>query len=194
MQTINLSLNSIKFWKRSFLHSWTQKKFGFFASAVFDSEAINTFSDYAKWSKPAKSHQINNKNSLKTSGEIPRSTSLGIKIRCNITFVWISSLCTEIHTLWKLNEPLLSYIFVQKVCKMHVQSLCDIRTETNISRKGIARTQSQFPHSCVCERSIYFHDRAAYSVAGNMWTDKSLTATWMWKLVLRPRNSQKRNT
>ena len=27
--------------------------------------------------------------------------------------------------------------------------------EINIPRKGIARPQSQFPHSCVCERFIY---------------------------------------
>ncbi len=40
-------------------------------------------------------------------------------------------------------------------------------SETNIPRKGIARSQSQFPHACVCERFIY----SAYSAAGNMWTD-----------------------
>ncbi len=37
--------------------------------------------------------------------------------------------------------------------------------ETNIPRKGIARPQSQFPHSCVCWRFIYFHDRSAYFAA-----------------------------
>jgi hypothetical protein len=42
--------------------------------------------------------------------------------------------------------------------------------ETNIPRKGIARPQSQFPHSCVCERFKYSHNRSAYSAAGNMWT------------------------
>ncbi len=43
--------------------------------------------------------------------------------------------------------------------------------ETNIPRKGIVRPQSQIPHSCVCERFIYSHDRSAYSGAGNMWID-----------------------
>ena len=43
--------------------------------------------------------------------------------------------------------------------------------ETNIPRKGIARPQSQFPHSCDYERYIYSHDRSVYSAAGNMWTD-----------------------
>ncbi len=43
--------------------------------------------------------------------------------------------------------------------------------ETYIPRKGIARPQSQFLHSCVCERLVYSHDRSAYSAAGNMWTN-----------------------
>jgi hypothetical protein len=38
--------------------------------------------------------------------------------------------------------------------------------ETNIPKKGIARPQSQFPHSCVCERFICSHDRSACSAAG----------------------------
>ncbi len=45
--------------------------------------------------------------------------------------------------------------------------------EANIPRKGIARPrpQSQFPHSRVCERFIYYHRRSAYSASGNMTTD-----------------------
>ncbi len=43
--------------------------------------------------------------------------------------------------------------------------------ETNIPRKGISRSQSQFPHSCVCERIIYFRDGSDFSAGGNMWTD-----------------------
>jgi hypothetical protein len=31
-----------------------------------------------------------------------------------------------------------------------------------ISRKGIARPKSQFPHSCVCERFIYSQDQSTY--------------------------------
>ncbi len=44
--------------------------------------------------------------------------------------------------------------------------------ETNIPRKGIARPQSQFPHSYVCERFINSHDRSAYSAAGK-YVDRS---------------------
>jgi hypothetical protein len=40
--------------------------------------------------------------------------------------------------------------------------------ETNIPRKGISGSQSQFPHSSVCERFIYSHDPSAYSARGNM--------------------------
>jgi hypothetical protein len=43
--------------------------------------------------------------------------------------------------------------------------------ETNIPRKGISGPQSQFPHSCVCERIIYSHDGSVFSAGGNMWTD-----------------------
>jgi hypothetical protein len=43
--------------------------------------------------------------------------------------------------------------------------------EPNIPRKGFARPESQFPHSCVCELFIYSHDRSALSAEGNMWTD-----------------------
>jgi hypothetical protein len=42
--------------------------------------------------------------------------------------------------------------------------------ETNIPVLGIARPHSQFPHSYVCKRFIYTHDRSAYSAAGNMLT------------------------
>ncbi len=43
--------------------------------------------------------------------------------------------------------------------------------ETNIPRKEISGPQSQFPHSCVCERIIYSRDGSAFSAGGNMWTD-----------------------
>ncbi len=45
------------------------------------------------------------------------------------------------------------------------------KLEANIPRKGILGPQSQFPHSCVCERIIYSQDGAAVSAGGNMWTD-----------------------
>jgi hypothetical protein len=39
--------------------------------------------------------------------------------------------------------------------------------ETNTPRKGIARSQSQFPHLCVCERFINSQNRSAFSAAEN---------------------------
>ncbi len=62
-------------------------------------------------------------------------------------------------------------------------------------RKEIARPQSQFSHSCACERFIYsqewvhrciFLHRKGRPIVGIY---KSLTDTWMWKLGLRLRNS-----
>ncbi len=64
-------------------------------------------------------------------------------------------------------QPLLS---VASTCTFHCPSQTAKtkyqKFETNTPRKGIARPQSQFPHSCVCERFIYSHDRSAYSTAG----------------------------
>ncbi len=40
----------------------------------------------------------------------------------------------------------------------------------SIPRKGISGSQSQVPHSCVCERIIYSHDGSVFSAGGNMWT------------------------
>jgi len=34
-----------------------------------------------------------------------------------------------------------------------------------IPKKGIARPQSQFPHSCICERFIHYHDPSTYFLA-----------------------------
>jgi hypothetical protein len=67
--------------------------------------------------------------------------------------------------------------------------------ETNIPRKGIARAQSQFPQSCVCERFLYSQDWSTYFLQQNRQIDcgntvyNSLTDTQMWKLWLWPRNS-----
>ncbi len=62
------------------------------------------------------------------------------------------------------------------------------KIEKNILRKGIARPQSQFLHSSICERFIYSQDRSSYSAAGIcgpiLGIYKSLTDTWMWKLGL----------
>ncbi len=44
--------------------------------------------------------------------------------------------------------------------------------ETKIPRKGIARPQSQFPHSCVCERFIHIlRINLPILLQENMWTD-----------------------
>jgi hypothetical protein len=84
-------------------------------------------------------------------------------------------------------------------------SACTAKTkyrnfETNIPRKGISGPQSQFPHSCVCERFICIFPRSVslfcwrkYACIPILGLYKSLTDTWMLKLVLRPRYSQKRN-
>jgi hypothetical protein len=66
-----------------------------------------------------------------------------------------------------------------------------------IPRKGIARPQSQFPHSCVCEQFIYSQDQSTIYIfscrVGRpiLGMFKSFIDTWMfnWKLGLRLRYS-----
>ncbi len=59
----------------------------------------------------------------------------------------------------------------------------------------IARFQSQFPHSCVCEQFIPRNgphiscSRIGKSLVGIQYLYESLTDTWMWKLGLWPRES-----
>ncbi len=64
------------------------------------------------------------------------------------------------------------------VCEWHTAKTQYRKFKTNIPIKGIARPQSQFSHSCVCERFIYSHDRSAYSAAGK-YVDRS------WKYLNR---------
>jgi hypothetical protein len=67
--------------------------------------------------------------------------------------------------------------------------------ETNIPRKGTARLQSQFLHSCFCERFIYSSDRSAYPAAGNRWAERGNTYMQIAhrhmnvQMGLMPRNS-----
>ncbi len=50
-----------------------------------------------------------------------------------------------------------SYFWI--IWKTHTAKTQYRRFETNILRKRIARPQSQFPHSCVCERFILYIPR-----------------------------------
>jgi hypothetical protein len=45
-------------------------------------------------------------------------------------------------------------------------------------RKGIARPQSRFPHSCVCERFVYSQDRSTYFPAAE-------EADWSWEYIYK---------
>jgi hypothetical protein len=70
---------------------------------------------------------------------------------------------------------------------------CKDTIEINIPSKGITRPQSQFPHSCVCERFLYSHDGSAYSAAGKHvdrsweYINRSQThgcGNWDWDLAI----------
>jgi hypothetical protein len=68
----------------------------------------------------------------------------------------------------KSTGRLLNLLSLRQICT--AKTKCQ-KFETNIPRKGISGPESQFPHSCVCERIIYFHDGSAFSAGGNMWTN-----------------------
>jgi len=57
-------------------------------------------------------------------------------------------------------------------CTAHCKDIIP-KIRDKYARKGIAGPQSQFPHSCVCERFIYSHGhRPAYSAEGK-YVDRS---------------------
>ncbi len=67
----------------------------------------------------------------------------------------------QYHYLFRWQNPQISPGFHQKLILL-LRYSCLYCKEFFIPRKGIVRPQSQFPHSCVCERSIYFHDWSTY--------------------------------
>ncbi len=77
-----------------------------------------------------------------------------IRVTQQLLFVFTSSVTVQLVT------ELLAY-----TAKTNYRNF-----ETNIPRKGISGSQSQFPHSCVCERFIlvYSLGRSACSAGGNM--------------------------
>ncbi len=54
-----------------------------------------------------------------------------------------------------------------------------------ILRKGIVRPQSQFPNSCVCERSTYIFPRSVhlFSCSRIQWADLHFTLQLWWNVV-----------
>ncbi len=100
---------------------------------------------------------------------------------------WKLILEEDFPNIWETEQ-----IFIN--CKWISSSLCTLqRTYLCIPFLGIVRPQSQFPHSCVCERfkipSIGPHFSCSRIGRPIMGIYKSLTDTWMWKLGLRPHNS-----
>ncbi len=95
---------------------------------------------------------------------------------------------TKIRTAWSF----LQIIYFLQLCMKHTLQR---KSHLCFPFLGIVRAQSQFPHSCVCERFIYSQDRSTYFLQQNRQIDrgnilyKSLTNAWMWKLGLWPRKS-----
>jgi hypothetical protein len=86
--------------------------------------------------------------------------SLRIKAQTLCLFC-VCFVCHRRNSNWMQYNTLLTVSVSAFIAQTQFQKF-----ETNIPRKGISQPQSQFPHSCVCERFIYSHDRSAYSAAG----------------------------
>ncbi len=94
---------------------------------------------------------------------------------CTVLCTWHSlkmSVNNFCHLLkWELQTR--RHLYLASLLFVFLLSLYTANTkyrnfETNIPRKGISGSQSQFPHSFVCEWFIYSHDLSAYSAGGNM--------------------------
>jgi hypothetical protein len=70
----------------------------------------------------------------------------------------------------------------------YLSSLCFLtakqhrKFETNIPRKGIARPQPQFPHSCVCERDLY--------TVSHDWSAAGKYVDWSWECINRSKTHE----
>jgi hypothetical protein len=69
----------------------------------------------------------------------------------------IGNLGTVIHeTARELARVRLTFFSTQQ------QPHCNENPFYVFPEKGIARSQSRFPHSCVCERFVYYQDRSTF--------------------------------
>ncbi len=84
---------------------------------------------------------------------------------CKIEIAFYRPYCATQSVILFQSLFLLEYTFLLH-CKEKMPKI-----GSKYSQEGISGPQSQFPHSCVCERIIYSHDVTAVSAGGNVWTD-----------------------
>jgi hypothetical protein len=118
---------------------------------------------YPSWFPDPRSRILDPKTATKERGEEKK-----------LSYIFWSHKCHKIENYF--NFEMLKKIFLACFQKFNL-SLSSPRSalqrqNTEISKQIFPekeyRTQSQFPHSCVCERFIYSHHRSAYSAGGNM--------------------------
>ncbi len=80
---------------------------------------------------------------------------------CCFCFIKISTALLSYYCLVQLQ-----FIFLNLTLTLYTAKTVYRNFETNIPGNETARPQSQFQHSCFCERFIYSHDQSAYSAAG----------------------------
>jgi hypothetical protein len=96
------------------------------------------------------------------------------QITCDRPGYWVSTLVHQCH----LNA-------LQCKCLVHIY-ICIPRNETVSSKTELQNSFSQFLHSYICERFIYFQDQSAYSAAGK-YVDR------FWEYISRSQTSVRGN-
>ncbi len=114
----------------------------------------------------AKMRKLQPYNALNTLREIARPLCFNKKINDTCLFFGICII------LWFFNQQDSTYdpFFHSCTCK-NCPSTLQGKSHLCIPFLGIAQPQSQFRHSCVCERFIYFQDRSTYILAAERQTN-----------------------
>jgi len=81
-----------------------------------------------------------------------------------------TNVCTVLYVFVRVQKFAISFL---THCKDTI-----LKIWNKYSQKRNFAASEQFPHSCVCERFIYSHDRPAYSAAGKY-------VDWSWKYINR---------
>ncbi len=72
----------------------------------------------------------------------------------------------ELESNWKsIQKPSQAVFCGENSGDVEQTSTLQRKSDLCTARKETARPQSQFPHSCICERFIYSHDQSTYFLA-----------------------------
>jgi hypothetical protein len=85
---------------------------------------------------------------------------------------WCRTRASVLHPLEDLPKTSIIICFCNEAWSTLVRYTLQRKSHLCIPFLGIARPQSLFPHSCVCERFIYSKDRSTYFLQENRQIDR----------------------